>query len=101
MAAVGACCHLDGLLMTIAFHARDGFYFRRLPGGRVKVYVNGGSYECHTVLDPLVWAKVVASVSEAGESSKEVFQEALRLHQGSIHTLPYRQAVDYWENLDP
>lgn len=60
-----------------AFHAREGWYFRRGEGGTVTIWCGEGH---EITLDPDSWASVVASVSAQGESSA-TYRSALDAHQ--------------------
>lgn len=63
-------------MTAAAFHAREGWFWRRNSDASVTVYVEGGS---ELTLDAWSWASVVASVSERGEDGPR-FREALAFH---------------------
>jgi hypothetical protein len=59
------------------FHETDGWYFKRLPNGAVRIRIDG--YGEH-VMQPFSWASVVAHVSHSGETG-QTYQAALDFHQ--------------------
>lgn len=61
-----------------AFHARQGWYFRRGEDGSVTIWPGEGT---EITLDADSWCSVVASVSAPGEAY-ETFAAAKRLHLG-------------------
>jgi hypothetical protein len=65
------------------FHAKDGWYFDRLPGGMVRIErrtndAKNTLIEALTVT-PETWASIVASVSELGETG-DTHRHALIFH---------------------
>lgn len=64
-----------------AFHACDGWYFKRGEDGSVTIWAADGDAE--VTLDADSWASVVASVSASGESYV-TFEIAKRLHAGEV-----------------
>ncbi len=59
------------------FHARDGWFFKRLEEGKVEIRWAAGSI----IFDKDTWASIVASVSAKGENA-DTFEQALALHEG-------------------
>jgi hypothetical protein len=61
------------------FHATDGWYFERLPEGRVRV--SAAVQRCTEVVefDAATWASIVASVSHRGEDA-QTYAAAHDLH---------------------
>ena len=60
------------------FHAREEWFFKRLPDGSVRV--TAAAANVRVVLDPNTWASAVASVSAQGETG-ERYRAALAFHQ--------------------
>lgn len=63
---------------TDGFHAREEWFFKRLPGGMVRITSAKGTPRS-VVLDASTWASAVASVSAAGETG-ETYRAALGFH---------------------
>ena len=59
------------------FHAKDGFFFKRLDDGDVEVRWPAGTI----TFDKDTWASIVASVSAEGETAAS-FECASALHEG-------------------
>lgn len=64
-----------------AFHARDGWYFKRGDGGTVTIWA--GDEDLELTVDPDTWASIVAAVSAAGGAGS-AYRMALALHQGDV-----------------
>lgn len=67
------------------FHARDGWFFRRLPAGAVEIVVQenreNGRVRERARFDASTWASIVAHVSREGETGDQ-YRAALDLHGG-------------------
>ena len=61
-----------------AFHARQGWYFRREPDGSVRIFVD--SLDGGIILDANTWASVVAHVCARGENF-DTFTAAVAFHE--------------------
>lgn len=61
-----------------AFHAHDGWHFRRNEDGSVTIWPGVGD---EASFEPSEWASIVASVSVGGETS-QAYHRALGLHSG-------------------
>lgn len=65
------------------FHSHDGWFWKRLPDGSVRVRFHGNPPASEPALEHIVdassWASIVASVCLEGENSVS-FREAERLH---------------------
>lgn len=85
-------CRCTCVLTARAFHAVNGWYFKRLEDGRVRVVKRAfpredASVEAMIEFDADTWASIVASVTAEGENAG-TFQAAEGLHAGK------RVAVD-------
>ena len=66
----------------LGFHAKEGWYFKRLEDGQVEVkHMSGKFTVCRAVFDKDTWASIVASVSSLGEDGS-TFRRAEALHGG-------------------
>jgi len=62
------------------FHWRDGWYFKRLDDGTVRVLlVHGQQIYQHLIIPDNEWASIVCSVSADGETG-ERWQQARNFH---------------------
>lgn len=65
------------------FHWRDGWYFKRIDGGHVRITrVSAGHEAVQFSIPPLEWASIVASVSDKGED-RERWEQAAKFHGGT------------------
>jgi hypothetical protein len=83
--------------MREGFHAHDGWYFRREPGGHVVVEVAESDHHdaplrVAAIFDPNSWASIVASVSHHGET--EGTWRAVRLFHQPADILPRHRPVN-------
>jgi hypothetical protein len=62
-----------------AFHAHDGWFFKRNEDGSVTVWAGDDGAE--QSFEPSEWASIVASVSVGGETGA-TYRRALGLHSG-------------------
>jgi hypothetical protein len=66
--------------LTSGFHWRDGWYFKRLEDGAVRVMFVAGEYVYTRLhIPPNEWASIVCSVSAGGETG-ERYEAALQFH---------------------
>lgn len=67
----------------MAYHAKMGFFFMRLPGGTVRMHKENemGDTQFQVEFDPGTWASIVAQMSAPGETF-DTFKMALELHDG-------------------
>lgn len=70
--------------MKEGFHWQDGWFFKRVPDGNVRVrhYADGGASDeilTEFVVPPNEWASIVCSVSHDGEDG-ERYRRALIFH---------------------
>jgi hypothetical protein len=65
------------------FHSHDGWYFKRLPDGSVRMsHVLGSDVLSDVIVTSGVWASIVCSVSMIGETG-ERWRDALAFHGAS------------------
>jgi hypothetical protein len=64
-----------------AYHARDGWHFKRGEGGTVTIYSGDGDQEL--MVEPSTWASIVAAVSAPGETGP-TYRHALAFHLGDL-----------------
>lgn len=73
------------------FHAKDGWYFRRLNGGAVRIIKRDDPNPTFPALEATFtadeWCSIVASVSRIGETS-ESFADARFVHRGKLDLTP-------------
>jgi hypothetical protein len=70
------------------FHAKNNWYFERQPSGLVRIVKREGEKAANPILvavtlTPEMWASIVASVSEMGETG-QTFRAALMFHNGEL-----------------
>lgn len=66
------------------FHAKDGWYFKRVKGGYVQVMKRNalsGLMETLDQFSPELWASIVSSVCSLGETG-DTYHHALIFHSG-------------------
>lgn len=65
------------------FHWRDQWFFKRMPGGHVRItHAEVGHEVTQILVPPLEWASIVASVSPEGESG-DTWKQAAEFHGGT------------------
>ena len=64
-----------------AFHARDGWHFKRNEGGTVTIWAGDDGPEA--VFEANTWASIVASVAASGETGA-TYRQALAFHEGNL-----------------
>lgn len=72
------------------FHIRDGWSFRRLNGGEVRLlkrYGTAADEYIEATFTAAEWCAIVASVSRTGETI-ESFTDAQFVHMGKLKTVP-------------
>lgn len=74
-----ATCDVAKSNATTGFHAREEWFFKRLPGGSVRITSVKPTPRA-VVLDPSTWASIVAAVSATSETG-ETYRAALAFHQ--------------------
>jgi len=71
-------CDVARSNMVDGFHSRENWFFKRLPGGSVRI-ASATEPARAVVLGASTWASAVASVSAAGETG-ETYRAALAFH---------------------
>jgi hypothetical protein len=65
------------------FHWRDNWFFKRMPGGHVRItHAEIGHEVTQILIPPLEWASIVASVGPKGEDHGS-WEKAAKLHGGT------------------
>ena len=64
-----------------AFHAHDGWYFKRIDGWVHMIHEENGEMTEFVIFSPETWGSIVASVSSRGEDGVS-FAKAMNLHMG-------------------
>lgn len=98
------------------FHVKDGWYFERLNDGSVRVFKQTDPaqqwgeppYVAEVVIDPMVWASVISSMSINGEANGgsagdldgaiREFYRALEFH--NLTEIPEPEASNFMDSLN-